>query len=580
MPKLPPPAVTVVIPCYNYARFVPFTIASVMAQTLTNFQCLIINDGSTDNSADVIAQIIAQDARFRLITIPNGGVANARNRGILRAHSEFVCCIDADDMIAPEFLEICVTALEQDRGLGIAYTGLTVMTESGELSPNVNGFPGEWSFDKQLLRQNQIPTCNVMRKEAWWRAGGFRKEMTPAEDANLWLRIGSLGYRAKRVTPEGLFHYRLHSNSLSTDVRTGRAQEPNWTAFPYVSDGRHPFASQATPAQWSHAVRNYDKPVVSVIIPVGKGHEHILYRALDSVETQTLREWECIVVNDTGQELPLIGYEWIKQVHSDGRNAAAARNMGVTAARSPLVAFLDADDYYLPTFLEKMVREYKRSQGRYIYCDWISVNKEGVEEPHITPDFDAQQMFRSKSMHSINVIMRRKDALAYPFDETMDTWEDTRFFMELVANGVCGKRLNEALIVYDYRTGYLREYGETKKQALIDGLYDRYKGYIEGEIMCSCNQAQGKSGALSSSEQAAALSAQNGESVLVEYLGARAGHSVQGAVTGQGYGYRQNGDVFLVWKQDALAAPDLFLPVISVETEREETIEPPIPELA
>jgi len=577
--KLSPPAVTIVIPCWNYARFISQTIASVQAQTLNNFEAIIVNDGSTDNSAEVIAESIAHDARFRLITIPNGGVANARNTGILAATAPFICCLDADDMIEPEFLETCVSALEADRGLGIAYTGLRVMNEAGERSPHISTFPPEWNHDEMLQRRNCVPTANVFRRESWRRAGGYRPQHTPAEDAGLWGRMGNLGYRAKKVTDEALFIYRLHANSLSQSVRTHEKEEPNWMQYPFVADNRHPFASQAKPAQWSHPVRNFDKPVISVIIPVGKGHENILYRALDSVEYQTLREWETIVVNDTGAPLPLIGYEWVKVLDCDGRNAAMARNMGIRQARAPLVSFLDADDYFLPTFLEKMVREYKRSQGRYIYCDWISVNKEGVEEPHITPEFDAQQMFKSKSMHSINVVMRRKDALAYPFDEQMDTWEDSDLFMNLVAHGICGKRLNEALIVYDYNTGFLREKGETKKQKLIDLLYNKYSDYIEGRTMCSCNQTSGKSGTLSAQEMAESLSMQNGDSVLVEYNGAQAGHSVKGAATGQMYGYRQKGDVFLIWKADAMATPDLYIPVMSVETEMEQTPEPPVPEL-
>jgi hypothetical protein len=151
--------------------------------------------------------------------------------------------------------------------------------------------------------------------------------------------------------------------------------------------------------------------------------------------------------------------------------------------------------------------------------------------------------------------------------------------MNLVANGVCGKRLNEALVVYDYNTGKLREYGETKKQKLIDLLYDKYSDFIEERVMCSCNQTSGKSGALSAEEQAQALSMQNGDSVLIEYMGAQAGHSVKGAVTNQSYGYRQRGDLFMVWRQDALASPDLFLPVMAVESERDQTPMPPEPEL-
>lgn len=578
MPNLPPPAVSVIVPLFNYEMYVTEAIASVQSQTLSNFECIIVNDGSTDDSEQVALKAIENDARFRLITIPNGGVANARNTGILQAQSQFVCCVDSDDRIEPLFLETCVSALEQDTGLGIAYTGLRPMKD-GVISPNVAGFPpDEWNFDLQLQRQNQCPTCSVFRKEAWRRAGGYRKEVQPAEDANLWTRIGAIGYRAKKVTTEGLFLYRFHNNSLSTPIRTGEKKEPNWVNFPYVNDHRHPFASQATPNFWSHPVRNYDKPVVSVIIPVGTGHEHILYRSLDSIEYQTLREWEVIVVNDTGDRLPLIGYEWIREVQSDKRNASVSRNVGLQNARSPLVTFLDADDYFLPTYLEKMVSAYRRAKGRYVYCDWTSINKDGVEEIHATPEFSPEQMFRAKSMHSINVVMRRSDALKYPFDETMSTWEDVDFFMNLVSHNVCGQRVPEPLVVYDYNTGKLREKGETVKEDLIKLLYNRYQGFIEGTDVCSCGGSTGTSGTLQQSELAASL-AQAGDMVLVEYHGATAGHTVVGSATNQHYGFRRNGDQFYVLKQDVLDNPEAFVPINQVENEIVETVDPPDPEL-
>ena len=304
MSKLPLPLVAVVIPNHNYGRFIAQAINSVMAQTLNNFECIIVDDGSTDNSIEIINEAIAHDKRFRLIAKQNEGVAATRNRGISEARAPYFCCLDADDALGDtRFLEVLVEALEADRSLGIAFSSITLMNEAGQVG-NVPTWPSGYDFDQQVQGRNQVPTCCLVRVEAWERAGGYRSVYTPAEDAALWLAIGSIGYRAKHVTEAGMFHYRLHGNSLSSPVRTGQQVEPNWRAgHPWIRDQQRPFAADGQPQTNPHSwpVRNYDKPMVSIIVPVGPGHSRYLLEALDSIEAQTFRFWETIVINDTGE---------------------------------------------------------------------------------------------------------------------------------------------------------------------------------------------------------------------------------------------------------------------------------------
>ncbi len=215
------PLVTVVVPVYNKASTVIRTLSSVANQTLSNLQCIIVNDGSTDRSEAVILDFIKDDPRFRYIKQENRGVAHARNAGVFASSGVFVCCLDADDWIKPEFLEACVIDLEKDPSLGFAYTGLWYVKPNGEegLSP----WPGEFDYDKQLKGQNQIPTCNVSRRIVWERTGGQRQRYAPygagEEDAEFWLRACAYGWRAKKVTDVGLFVYSCMSGLLSGNMQ-------------------------------------------------------------------------------------------------------------------------------------------------------------------------------------------------------------------------------------------------------------------------------------------------------------------------------------------------------------------------
>jgi glycosyltransferase involved in cell wall biosynthesis len=343
--QLPLPLITIIIPCHNKADTIARAIDSVKTQTLNNLECIIINDASSDNSEQVILEAIEGDARFRYETVEYRNVAKVRNHGATMARGIYLCPLDGDDWIGPAFLEVCVQALQADRSLGIAYTGLKWYKKDG--TTGISEWPGKWDYDAQLQRRNQVPTCSVIRKVCWDRLGGQRARYCPtgagAEDGEFYLRAGAYGFKAALVEPHAsiLSEYRKVTKDLKRppkddemkDDEMGRAydvkweavkrslfnyswlsghvtgdkdyKEVDWTAWhPWARDGQHPFASYAKPLKHSHPVRAYDKPAVSVIIPVGPGHETALIDALDSLEAQTFRKWEVIVVWDR-EDLPM-----------------------------------------------------------------------------------------------------------------------------------------------------------------------------------------------------------------------------------------------------------------------------------
>lgn len=394
-----PVKLSVVVPVYNYARFVAQAIESVKTQQNDfSFEIIVVDDGSTDDSVAIAKEALEDFAlTWHVYTKPNGGVASARNYGIEHAQGEYILCLDADDALgSPHMLQTLADALDADPSLGIAYTGLTMMTEGGVLSPNPHPFPPPFDFEQQATKHNCVPTCAMFRREAWERAGGYRKELQPAEDANLWLRITALGYGARKVTDEGMFHYRLHSNSLSSSVRSGVKREPEWNNFAWVKDNLRPFAAPPIPPRIANPVRNYDTPQVTILIEVTTDDPDVLQRALDSVESQTFRFWECLVVSKSGH-ISIRGAAWVKQ---------CAFEKAIERVYAPLVAVMTSTEQLPPDFLENALKHFQRTGQDYRAGDLVLMRKTKWFNPHVPNEHFAivhtdtlQDMLRVEILH-------------------------------------------------------------------------------------------------------------------------------------------------------------------------------------
>jgi len=571
--------VSVIIPCYNYERYIQECIRSVRDQ-VTEFgvEIIVVDDGSTDHSYAAAQEALcesidgSEDCDGKVIYQANSGVANARNAGINAATGDYIVCLDADDKLGdPRFLQVLADALDQDRGLGIAFTGLQTINDKGELG-NPGTWPNGFNWERQIDGANQVPTCCMFRREAWRRSGGYKTQYQPAEDAELWTRIVSIGFRARQVVDSTWFLYRIHEGSLSGDIRAGKRPEPDWrTDKPWVTDKAFPLAANGI----ARPVRNYDNPKVSIIVPVADYHVAYLSQALDSIEKQTERYHQTIVVNDTGSPLPgLAPFPWAKVIDTPGHiGAGAARNLGVKHATAPFITFLDADDMLMPKFLELTLKKYQQT-GRYIYTDWMSLNKDGMIETHETPEFVTGDVFRKPTQHAINILMKRSwfDQIG-GFNEELTSWEDTDLFLKLGVAEICGARVSEPLFIYRYLTGKRREQGELIKSDLIRGINERYGEYVRGEKMCGCvNQNPGKLAAIVNPDGSAPTPDQL---VRVVYEGPPGQHSV--AVGKNQYGYRRGGDTFYVRLADAIAYPQRFVPIAEVVNEKQSTPVPPPP---
>src|SRR6188508_2038149 len=106
--------ISIIVPCYNVGPFLGETLESVLAQTYSNWECIIVNDGSPDNTHDVAIEWEKKDKRFVYLKLENGGVERARNKGIERATGEFILPLDGDDTLHPTFLEKTLNVFRKD----------------------------------------------------------------------------------------------------------------------------------------------------------------------------------------------------------------------------------------------------------------------------------------------------------------------------------------------------------------------------------------------------------------------------------------------------------------------------------
>jgi glycosyltransferase involved in cell wall biosynthesis len=597
---LPLPLVSVIIPCYNKQDTVARAIESVKNQTLNNLECIVVDDGSTDNSEQAILDTIADDRRFRYEHQHNSTVAIARNRGFELSKGLYICCLDGDDAVEPEFLEACVDVLEEDPSIGMTYTRLRWVQPNG--TTGISEWPGEWDFDKHLKKQNQVPTCCVVRREVWAKLGGQRKRYCAtgagSEDAEFFLRAGAYGWKGKLATEAPMFVY----SWLSGHTAQKGYKEADWLMkHPFVKDSLHPFASYATPTggRASHAVRQYDEPAVSVVIPVGPGHGDQLWDVLDSLESQTFRKWEAIVVNDTGEPFHHMlydAYPYVKWSSTDkvGVGAGAARNIGAKRARANFLLFVDADDWIFSDAIDKMINTWKATNA-IVYSDYTARTRTDTpEELKQQVDNDPFRTFHAwdgKDMiighQSANydcILAQQQPKLPNPylwcnitalvpaawhfeiggFDEEMPSWEDWDYWIRMAHAGFCFKRIPEELMMYRFYTGERRLQGLQNKENLIAYLKQKYKGI---KLMpCGCSDDGSayqtlleRTGQLYTSNGSKEMADSNFVMIYYDHPN-RGQHPVygQGGRPARKYHYHGRGDIFLVHTDDIRVQPNLF----------------------
>jgi glycosyltransferase involved in cell wall biosynthesis len=214
--------VSVIVPCYNYGNYIPEALSSIREQTYTNWECIIVDDGSTDNSRQVIEAFIENDPRFKLISIANSGVSAARNTGVAHSKGSYLFPLDADNKMHPDCLKRCVAEFVKAPGTRLVYT-------EAELFGAENGRWDLPDFDyKTMLKYNMVDNSSLFLRKDFDRIGGYRTNMVYGlEDWDFFIALlhGCTKGQVVKIK-EPLYYYRVNTTGRRLTVAAnGRQKE-------------------------------------------------------------------------------------------------------------------------------------------------------------------------------------------------------------------------------------------------------------------------------------------------------------------------------------------------------------------
>ena len=207
---------SVIVPSYNYGAYIAECLDSVMAQSFRHWECIVIDNGSTDNTATVVKAYEAKDSRIRYHFTEQKGVSFARNKAVELSRGEYILPLDADDKIDPTYLEKAIAILSTRPELKLVYCDAELF----------GAFSGKWVLPEYSLRdlliENSIFCSALYRKADFYAAGGYNENMKEGfEDWDFWIRMLQGGEPVYKI-PEALFYYRMRLNSRNGVLTPGK----------------------------------------------------------------------------------------------------------------------------------------------------------------------------------------------------------------------------------------------------------------------------------------------------------------------------------------------------------------------
>lgn len=205
------PLVSIILPCYFQGEYLADALKSLLNQTYTNWEAIIINDGSNDSTEEVAKAFCNNDNRFHYFYQENKGVSSARNNAVNHSSGSFIVPLDPDDTIEPTFIEKCLNIFKRNPEMTLVYAQVHLFgtqNKDWHLHPYRNY--------TELLAANHIVCTSMFRKKDFLQIGGYDEQMlTGLEDWEFYIRLLHNGRKAVRI-PETLFNYRIKESSRTT----------------------------------------------------------------------------------------------------------------------------------------------------------------------------------------------------------------------------------------------------------------------------------------------------------------------------------------------------------------------------
>ena len=417
---------SVIVPCYNYGKYLEECIQSVINQTYKKYEIIIINDGSVDNTYEIATNLIGEntDTYIRLINQKNTGQpAISRNNGIKFSNGKYILCLDADDKISPNYLQDAYETFNSNKDISILF-------------PNLKHFGDEETYiqfqnvDPQLVfHQNCYLVSSIFAKKVWDETGGYSTNVPGYEDWDFWVNAVSRGFQFKHLINSTLF-YRKHgegmykigsnrdqknkANIILNNKKVYSETQINWAknvilgkdelllenqtgVIPIFDDCKNQYKNNHhlienkikinkiekyktnrltnihKPTYKKYTINN-EVPLVTVILTTYNRRHHLI-RSLGSVLNQQYPNIEIIVVNDGGYCVKDI-INNIDNSHcvnyielGTNHGLAGARNQGLRLSTGDYICFLDDDDYFENNHIELLISNIQKNNIDVLYSN-------------------------------------------------------------------------------------------------------------------------------------------------------------------------------------------------------------------
>jgi len=204
--------VSVIVPCYNHGQFLEECLNSVLAQTHSDWECIVVDNGSTDNTSEVSARFTSKDSRFKYLFTPQKGVSFARNLGIKNSSGVYILPLDADDSIHPKFVEKTLALMTNNPNAKLVYSNARLFGNSS----------GDWKLPeysfRNLLIENSIFCTSLYKRTDYDKTSGYNESMLEGfEDWDFWILLLKSGGDVLKVE-EVLFNYRIRNQSRNNSL--------------------------------------------------------------------------------------------------------------------------------------------------------------------------------------------------------------------------------------------------------------------------------------------------------------------------------------------------------------------------
>lgn len=418
------PLISVIVPAYNRAAYIADAINSVLNQKDAPWplEVIIIDDGSTDNTEDIVAKTYGDDDRVQYVKIAQSGGRPAvpRNVGLKMARGKLIAFHDSDDRWAPDKLKRQIPQFEKDKNLALSYGTAEIMEGDGKLTgrliiSDMDHLAAGEKYET-LLADNVISTLTVVaRKDVLKEVGNFNesKLLSAVEDYELWLRVAAHFPGKIQAIKKPLAYYRQHENNISHASQT-KSLVRLTNVFTAQADVRLT-ASQRNALQARTVnmqlilgqLRNEpDTPLVSVVMSVYNGGK-FLRPAVESILNQTYKTFEFIIIDDgstddTAHVIRSYDDSRIRFVQRENHGLVYSLNQGVAMARGQFIARMDADDISLPSRLEKQLAALLSDEKIGNVGSFFTYIDEKTSKPGITISSPTESIDLKRTMYIYN----------------------------------------------------------------------------------------------------------------------------------------------------------------------------------